>query len=191
LFAGDWTRTFHKIPKLADDLLAKAGAKRIVQPGLTDAAKGNMYGDFEDWLDHKLWPALQAGSSPPAEDVAIDFELSTDARATALRFDVQPATVKQNIKLTSGNEPEKFHLELSLPSDATYECGDYLAVLPQNSEEAVHAAMAHFNVPWDTVITIKGEGPSALPLNTPVPVAEILRSYVELSQPVTKKVSSS
>ena len=185
----DWTRTFHRIPKLADELLEKAGGKRIAPAGFTDAAKGNVYGDFEEWLDSTLWPALK--SSDDDEEAAngsgVDFELSTDARATALRFDVQPATVKENVKLTSGHEPEKFHLEIALPSNSDYECGDYLAVLPQNSDSAVKEVMALFGVPWDSVITVRGDEPSVIPLNTPTPVFEILRSYVELSQPVTKK----
>ena len=150
-----------------------------------------MYGDFEDWLDGSLWPSLSAEALElDAAEGAVDFELTTDARATALRFDVHPATVRRNEKLTSGNEPEKYHMELTLPSDSAYECGDYLAVLPQNTEDLVKTVLARFNLPWDAVINIKGEGPSALPLNTPTPVSEILRSYVELSQPVTKKVSS-
>lgn len=150
-----------------------------------------MYGDFEDWLDSSLWPSLSAGV--PEQDAAegtVDFELTTDARATALRFDVSPATVKRNERLTSGNEPEKYHMELTLPSNTAYECGDYLAVLPHNTEELVKTVLARFSLPWDAVINVKGEGPSALPLNTPTPVSEILRSYVELSQPVTKKVSA-
>jgi cytochrome P450 / NADPH-cytochrome P450 reductase len=169
--------------------LQKAGATRIVTSGFTDVAKGNLYGDFEEWLDGSLWPALSTDPESEDHDASPDFELSTDARATALRFDVHPATVTVNRKLTSGDEPEKYHLEVTLPSDTHYECGDYLAVLPQNPDPLIKSILAHFDLPWDAVITLKGTGPSPLPLNTPVPVAELLRSYVELSQPVTKKAS--
>ncbi|KPI37800.1 uncharacterized protein AB675_184 [Cyphellophora attinorum] len=185
----DWVRTLHRIPKLTDELMARAGGKRMAQAGFTDVAKGNVYGDFEEWLDATLWPALRSTGSVDSDEglPGLDFELSTDARATALRFDVQPATVKANNRLTSGTEPEKYHLEINLPSNTTYECGDYLAILPQNSDLAVKEAMSIFNLPWDSVITLKGNGPSCIPLNTPMPVSEILRSYVELSQPCTKK----
>lgn len=149
-----------------------------------------MYGDFEDWLDGSLWPSMNTATPDDVTQDGVDFELTTDARATALRFDVHPATVLRNDKLTSGTEPEKYHIDLALPSDSTYECGDYLAVLPQNGEDLVKVVMSRFSLPWDAIITVKGEGSSALPLNTPTPVSEILRSYVELSQPVTKKVSS-
>lgn len=71
---------------------------------------------------------------------------------------------------------------------STYECGDYLAVLPLNPDKLVRRVMAHFHLPWDAVITLKTTGPSVIPSNVPLSMYDVLRSYVELSQPVTKKV---
>ncbi|KAJ9614968.1 hypothetical protein H2200_001042 [Cladophialophora chaetospira] len=181
----DWSQTFHRIPKLADSLLQDTGAKRFAPIGLTDASKGNMYGDFEDWLDTSLWANLESGA--PKVNTAPQIVISTNARASNLRYDVKLATVVQNRVLTAEGEPTKCHMEIELPPESTYQCGDYLAVLPLNSEKTVKQILTHFRLPGDAVITIKSTGPSTIPTNSPLSAFDILRSYVELSQPVTKK----
>lgn len=146
-----------------------------------------MYGDFEDWLDNSLWKDLTFGESNELKGQTTDVKISTDARASSLRYDVQMATVKENRVLTTPGEPTKCHMEIELPPDTTYECGDYLAILPLNSEKHVLQIMAHFGLPGDAVVTIKATGPSTIPANIPLSVFDVLRSYVELSQPATKK----
>lgn len=170
--------------------MEKAGAKAISPAGFADAAKGNLYGEFEDWLDATLWPNISGGSPESGPADSMNIEISTNARASSLRYDVNLATVKENRVLTAEGEATKCHMEIELPSDTTYECGDYLAVLPLNSEKSVRSIMAHFGLPWDAVVTVNGSGPSIFPANTPLSVFEVLRSYVELSQPATKKVCS-
>ncbi|EXJ56392.1 hypothetical protein A1O7_06735 [Cladophialophora yegresii CBS 114405] len=182
----DWSQTFHRIPKLVDTLLEGAGATRIAPVGLTDASKGNIYGDFEDWVDSSLWATLTSGDSHGVI-MATRVEISTNARSSNLRYDVSLATVKENRVLTAEGEPTKCHMEIELPQDATYQCGDYLAILPLNGEKIVKQIMAHFSLPGDAVITIKATGSSAIPTNTPLSVFDVLRSYVELLQPATKK----
>ena len=83
----------------------------------------------------------------------------------------------------------KCHMEIELPTGASYECGDYLAILPLNSEKRVRQILAYFGLPWDATITLQTTGPSTIPTNTPLSAFDVLRSYVELSQPATKKVS--
>ncbi|KIX01255.1 uncharacterized protein Z518_08980 [Rhinocladiella mackenziei CBS 650.93] len=183
----DWAQTFHRIPKLANELMSKCGAKRVAPAGFTDAAKGNLYSDFEDWLDSSFWPHLAPGNDDRAHEAVVNIEVSTNARASSLRYDVDLATVKENKVLTSNGEPTKCHMEIELPSDVTYECGDYLAILPLNSEKSVKHIMTHFGLPWDAVVTVKATGPSTIPGNTPLSVFDVLRSYVELAQPATKK----
>lgn len=168
--------------------MEKLGAQRIASAGFTDAAKGNMYGDFEEWLDTTLWANVLSGANEEPLNESINVEISTNARASSLRYDVDLGTVKENRVLTKDGEPTKCHMEIELPSQITYECGDYLAVLPLNSEKNVKRIMAHFGLPWDAVITVKSTGPSIIPGNTPLSVFDVLRSYVELSQPATKKV---
>jgi cytochrome P450 / NADPH-cytochrome P450 reductase len=45
----DWPHTFHRIPKLLDDGLANAGAHRLVDVGLTDAATDDVFVVFDNW----------------------------------------------------------------------------------------------------------------------------------------------
>ena len=161
-------------------MLQQAGGKRIAPVGLTDASKGNMCGDFEDWLDGSLRANLSSGdNAAPTNSMQID--ISTNSRASSLRYDVSLATVKENRVLTAGGEPIKCHMEIELPPNGMYECGDYLAILPLNPEKSVKQIMAHFGLPGDAVITIKATGPSTIPPNTPLSVFDTLRGYVELS----------
>jgi cytochrome P450/NADPH-cytochrome P450 reductase len=185
---GDWSTTFHRIPKLVDQLMGQRCARRIVSAGFANIAKGNVFGDFEDWLDRSLWPEL-ASTADDTMASPIEIEISTQARASSLRYDIGVGVVKEVKKLTAAGEPVKCHLEVQLPSEmSTYECGDYLAVLPLNPDKLVRRVMAHFHLPWDAVITMKTTGPSVIPCNVPLSVYDVLRSYVELSQPATKKV---
>lgn len=130
---------------------------------------------------------MSLDQSQDALEPTSNVEVSTNARASSLRCDVKPALVKSNYVLTSNGEPTKRHMEIQLPSDCTYECGDYLAVLPLNSEKRVRRIMNHFGLPWDSVVTIKSDLPSVIPTNVPLSVFDVLRSYVELSEPATKK----
>lgn len=159
----------------------------MVSAGFIDAAKGNLYGDFDDWVDNSFWPKMSLDEGQDTPEPTSNVEVSTNARASSLRYDVKPALVKSNYVLTSNGEPIKRHMEIQLPSDCTYECGDYLAVLPLNSEKGVRRIMNHFGLPWDSVVTIKSDLPSVIPTNVPLAVFDVLRSYVELSEPATKK----
>src|SRR5271163_4641223 len=115
---GDWAATFHRIPKLTDSTLHARGAHRVAPIGLTDVAKGNVYGDFEEWLEDSLWPALDSqpsANSALALDSVMDMmEISTNARASQLRHDVSLGIVMENKKLTAEGEPEKWHMEVQL-----------------------------------------------------------------------------
>lgn len=61
-----------------------------------------------------------------------------------------------------------------------------LAVLPLNPEASIRRVMKHFSLPWDAVVTITKSGSTTLPTNTPIKVSDLLRGYVELSQPATR-----
>ena len=152
-----------------------------------------MFGDFEDWCDESLWPRVTEPSSVDAADVpadAVEFEISTQDRPTRLRQDVARAVVVDSKTLTTVGDPRKGHLEILLPTGSEDQCGDYLAVLPLNSQEAVRRLMKHFALPWNATMTLKTAGPSFLPTGVPLPIFDVSRGYVELSQPRTKKVVS-
>lgn len=188
-FAEDWNKTFHRIPNLVRDSMSKSGAHEIAPMGLVDVAGGDLYSNFEDWLEHQLWPGLSTSQDPSAlSDVDADVQISTEARSKNLRYDLSMGLVKSTECLTAPGEPAKFHTEIELPSDMTYECGDYLAVLPLNSDETIRRVMAHFKLPWDATIKTGERGVGTLPGNMEISIYEALRSYVELSQPATKQV---
>ncbi|CAK7213051.1 hypothetical protein SBRCBS47491_001671 [Sporothrix bragantina] len=193
----DWAQTFHKIPKLVDTQMEKCGGERLVPMGCTDAADGNMFEDFEAWEDGVLFPALQkkyggkdVEGSSGATGTGLDIEITTP-RASNLRQDVREAVVVAAHPLTKGNGPPRMHVEIQLPSDMTYNAGDYLAVLPFNRQASIMRAMRRFHLVWDAHITVHApEGSdvqTSLPTNTPLPAYGVLGAYVELGQPATKR----
>ncbi|KAK4180904.1 putative bifunctional cytochrome P450 E-class, group I:NADPH-P450 reductase [Triangularia setosa] len=188
----DWANTFHKVPRLVYDTLEQKGATPICQLGLTDVAQGEMFTDFEQWEDDVFWPAIKAKyGSAVNEDrqEALELQFSTP-RASTLRQDVKESVVLEEKTLTKEGGVPKKHLEVQLPDGMTYRAGDYLAVLPVNPKETVNRVMRKFCLAWDSHITVAGGVNSkkmALPAGLPVPVHEVLGSYVELLQPVTKR----
>lgn len=193
---SDWAATFQKIPTLVDKKLEQAKGQRIVQRGCSDAAKGDIFSDFDEWADHSFWPGLTQLRGDLHTDDAdgvskLDMEISHGNRAFQLRQDVQEAIVKDARLLTAPGEGEKHHLEVLLPSDMAYEPGDYLAVLPLNPEVSVQRVMTRYRIPWDATIVVKAPGTTTFPSNTPISMTSLLKGYVELAQPATRKVKSS
>ncbi|KAK4661054.1 hypothetical protein QC762_124450 [Podospora pseudocomata] len=188
----DWANTFHKVPRLVYNTLEQKGATPICDLGLTDVSQGEMFTDFEQWEDDVFWPAIKSkyGSAVGGgRQQALEVQFSTP-RASTLRQDVEEAVVVEEKTLTKGNGVPKKHLEVQLPEGMTYRAGDYLAVLPVNPKESIDRVMRKFGLAWDSHITVAGgaEGKkTTLPTGVPVPVHEVLGSYVELSQPVTKR----
>lgn len=191
----DWVQTFHRIPKLVDTTLEQLGATRLAEIGLTDASAGAVFTDFESWEDDVLWPALTSKYKTTTADNSktkgVDVVIS-NPRTSTLRQDVKEATVIATKTLTKeGGDPKsiKKHVEIKIPEDMTYTAGDYLAVLPINPKESVYRAMRRFHLARDAHLSIKTDGPTSLPVDTSVPANDVLSSYVELSQPATKRVS--
>ncbi|KAK7421191.1 hypothetical protein QQX98_002321 [Neonectria punicea] len=188
----DWVQTFHRIPKLVDTTLEELGATKLVDIGLTDASTSEVFADFEAWEDKSLWPALTARYNPTiptnGAEKGVDVVVS-NLRTLTLRQDVTEARVVETRSLTTGDDKRtaKKHIEIQLPEDMSYTAGDYLAVLPINPQETVHRAMRRFKLPWDAHLEINTSGSMALPTNTSIPANDILSSYVELSQPATKR----
>lgn len=123
----DWVSTYQKIPTLFEKELSQKGARMILPRGETNVAAGVIFDDFDAWAD-KLWSSL--GSQSTAQEKGLDLELISGSRASHLRYSVQNAQVIKNELLTpEGYQPEKRYVEFQLPTDATYESGDYLALL--------------------------------------------------------------
>lgn len=183
----DWVATFQKVPKLVESEFAAKGATAITERGLSDVAGGNVFDDFDTWQDEKLWPALAADTDPEDVPEALDMELSTKARATHLRHNVQEALVLKNELLTAPDVPEKRCTEFQLPSNLTYEAGDYLAVLPVNNIPTISRVLRRFGLPWDAIMTLRKGAHTTIPTETAIAVTAVLAAYVELSTPASRK----
>ena len=154
-----------------------------------------MFSDFELWSEQSFWPTLHdsfGGSKARAkpEESEVNIQISTEQRAARLTQDVRPGRVIKAECLTAEGEPEKRHLEVQLPSHMSYGAGDYLAVLPMNPDQTVRRVLTRYSLPWDAMVTIKDGGPENLPINTAISVFDLLKGYVELSQPATRGVST-
>jgi cytochrome P450 / NADPH-cytochrome P450 reductase len=186
----DWAQTFHRIPKLVDSRMAELGGHRIAAIGLSDAAKGDMFTDFETWEDTVFWPGMAEKYGISEDDATQTTSMSVEVtapRCSTLRQDVKEAFVVTTKDLTTPDVPAKKHIEIQLPSDVTYSAGDYLAVLPINPQEVIQRAMRKFQLAWDSHLTITSSGPTLLPINTSVPASDVFGAYVELAQPATKR----
>ena len=190
----DWARTYQAVPKAVDEHLARAGAHRLVERGEANA-RGDFFGDFEDWYSH-FWAPVNAelgqSGTEPATSPMIEVEFIGAVRDPILRQNqLDLGTVVANRELVDMGKPgarSKRHVEIALPSGATYQAGDYLAVLPLNPSGAVDRALARFDLTYDTslVLRLGTGGQTQLPVGTPVTAGELLASYVELSQPASR-----
>lgn len=188
----DWTTTFHRVPKVVDETIEARGGDRICDLGSTDVSQSEMFTDFEQWEDNILWPAMEARYGPvegiEAAESSLEVGFSTP-RASTLRQDVKEGIVVDAKLLTGPGAAPKRHVEIKLPEGTTYRAGDYLAVLPVNPKQSIERVMRHFGLARDSHITISGNSKTTLPTGVLVSAHEVLGSYVELSQPVTKRVS--
>ncbi|KAF3765308.1 putative bifunctional P-450:NADPH-P450 reductase [Cryphonectria parasitica EP155] len=185
----DWASTFHRVPKLVDAAMEKLGACRIAPLGLSDVAGGTMFTDFETWEDDVFWPAMIAkyGAAVP-EEPTLAVEVSSPRKSILHYQDVREASVVATSVLTADNASvKKRNMVIQLPLDTAYRAGDYLAVLPVNPRENVYRVLRHFRLPWDAHLKISANTLTPLPGDVAVPAAEVFGSYVELSQPATKR----
>ena len=166
------------------------GETRLVQIGTVDVANGDVIDEFETWLDRSLWLVLLPSPQDRTNTKArppINLEIPNSKRISGLRQDVQHATVLKACRLTAPGEPEKCHLEVQLPEGMSYDCGDYLAVLPLNPMATVRRVLQRFDLAFDTAIKASSASASVFPTGTWIPINAVLRGYVELTQPASKK----
>lgn len=184
----DWASTFHKIPKLVDGMFAEKGGDRITAMGGSDVALGTVFDDFDCWLDESLWPAISHKPSDQADvEEGLDMEIRTSTRAGHLHHGVQDAQVLENYPLRKPNQPDARHMSFKLPTNMTYEAGDYLAILPVNPIATISRVLRRFSLPFDATMTLKKGAHTTIPTEKEVHVTAILGAYVELSNPATKK----
>ncbi|EAW09509.1 bifunctional cytochrome P450/NADPH--P450 reductase [Aspergillus clavatus NRRL 1] len=194
----DWHATFHRIPKAVNELVGERGGNRLCDLGLADAAHSDMFTDFDSWGESAFWPAITSkfggGKSETGTKATsnLQVEISSGMRASTLGLQLQEGFVIENQLLSQPGVPAKRMVKFKLPSDMTYQCGDYLAVLPVNPSSVVRRAIRRFDLPWDAMLTIRkssqaSKGSTSIPLDTPVSAFDLLSTYVELSQPASKR----
>ena len=171
--------------------MEKAGARRLVDRGAADASDNTIFDDFEKWEDEKFWPSVKAcfgGGDDPASDCvpALDLAISTSPKSYESPHDVRRFLVLKSGTPALSKESRKKHIELQLPAGIKYRAGDYLAVLPKNPRQNVERVVHKFSLPQDGSLYIKSKD-TFLPHGTPLGIRELLGSYVELSQPATRR----
>ena len=53
----DWVRTFQRVPRVVDELLAARGGVRLLARGVGDAQAADFFEAFDEW-EARLWEAL-------------------------------------------------------------------------------------------------------------------------------------
>ena len=133
---SDWANTFHRIPKLIDDLMQKQAAQRFAPLGLVDVA-GDVFAEFEDWWT-RLIPALTGpqicrAEAGPLERPRLGHPVSGLGRLGSYRGDGSLNRGEKAMKLgtvlvikqLAGDEVglAKRHMEIALPEGMKYSPG--------------------------------------------------------------------
>lgn len=190
----NWANTYQRIPTRIDGGLEARGATRIVPRGEGDANE-----DFEDDLEkweEILWDRLAAMFDLTLEEpyhhsnhIAMEFVSGTTHTPVAREHHAFTADVIKNKELLSSEDRSTRHIELQLPSGVTYEEGDHLGVLPQNSQELVARVLDRFSLKGEDYVVLEEEAGKInhLPTQQPIQLRELLMSYVDLQEPATRK----
>ncbi|KAL8822904.1 MAG: hypothetical protein Q9191_006369, partial [Dirinaria sp. TL-2023a] len=186
---SEWASTFHRVPKLINDLLAQQGAERILEAGFTDV-QSDLVGPWEKWTE-ELWAKLRAvtGAKKEIKDDGLKLTIDKSTAASSLgENEMTFGTVRLN-KEIAGTEvgPAKRHLELDLPEGQTYEAGDYLVVLPYNNVDTIRRVLSRFELHGDDLLTLSGTRKSFLMSESPQSIFDLLATRVELNVPVTQR----
>lgn len=194
----DWAQTFHKIPKFIDTRLEELGAERLEPLSTADAGE-DIVGDFEAFKA-LVWKHFGASSSggaatvkPKEDDGVKPFVLlprSANPAASTVGCGIETVgTVLEQEMLTKAtpNSPQTNQVTIQLPKGQVYRAGDYLAIFPKNPQPTVDRALEHFDLhAEDTVVFNRPT--SFFPRNVPMRLGDVLSSFVELGQPMSKMV---
>lgn len=188
----NWQSTYQRIPRLIDTKMEAHGAQRLANLSAIDVTENSIMDELEAWFEGCLQKPLREALGIKESDQdgveEADAEIMTGQRATSISNGMVVGKVLHAKLLTTpGHQPEKRHVEIQLPSGLTYECGDYLAVLPLNGRALVRKIMAHWNLPWDSTIVLKSRSFAPLLTDVPLSIFDILTGYFELAQPPSRR----
>jgi cytochrome P450 / NADPH-cytochrome P450 reductase len=198
---SDWAATYQSIPRLLDEQLAAHGARNVYMRGEGDA-RSDLDGQFESWFA-KLAPVatkefgVDSNFSRSADDeplYKIEPVAPTTINAAVALGGAAPMKVLVNTELQNksgakASERSTRHIEVQLPSGASYRVGDHLSVVPRNDPALVDSVARRFGfLPADQIRLQVAEGRRAqLPVGDTVSVGRLLSEFVELQQVATRK----
>lgn len=154
----DWASTFHRIPKLVDDLLEKLGAARLYPAGYVDVSQ-DIVGPFEDWklgLFPKLREASGATAAVKAGEIKVEISQPETPSKLAGENISEGVVLSNKVIAKRGVGPEKRQIDILLPPGAEYRSGDYLVIQPYNPRETVFRVLNRFGLHPDDLITVSG-----------------------------------
>ncbi|MBV9577167.1 MAG: flavodoxin domain-containing protein, partial [Chloroflexi bacterium] len=197
----EWASTYQKVPNTIDQALTAHGAERIYTHG-----EGDVSDDFDDQLrswSGPLWPALAAAVGVSVEgteeiDAGHRYEVEVVAEPTVAspfrtEYGARALRIHANRELhrTDGPNPSPRstrHIEVALADGVEYLPGDYLGVLPHNSEELVRRVATRFKLEPSARLRIVNNSTSKsfLPVDQPIEVATLLGSYLDVQDVATR-----
>ena len=122
---SDWVSTYHRIPKLIDQLFEKMGATRFTATGFVDV-KNDVVGPWEDWIA-KVWQDLRerSGTTHKIQSSELQITMGKPSISTTTGGEEPDyIVVKKNINLGGGDVGlVKKHMEVKLPEGVIYRTG--------------------------------------------------------------------
>lgn len=192
----DWVNTYQAVPIKINNLFNLYGAEQFLDRAEANAA-GDFIGDYEKWEDSILSKLnnLIGNQNYSTENKSFLSAELVDSKTMQLRqfenkYNIGTVLVNKDlVKINEFNSSLKKHMEISIPSSISYETGDYLSILPSNSIKIINRILTRFNLKSDSQIIIRSGNSYKIhfPTDYPIYIIDILKYYVELSQPVTKK----
>ena len=183
---SDWVSTFHRVPQLVDETLAKLGAERIIDAGFANV-KQDLVGPWEEWSE-QLCVSLSGTTraSRPSAGVNVSFDSKQDGDMLGgERMAAGTVVVNEELADTSAGAAKR-HVEIRLPPGSDYTSGDYLFTRCRNPDESVRRARMRFGLSGEEVMSVQGTKKDFLP-SRPMAVDRFLQSNVELAAPITKR----
>ncbi len=195
----DWASTFQAVPRFFDERLAQLGARRFYAHGEGDARD-----DFERQFQNWFQPLRKL----IGKELNLQFEVDEGSKQL-YKLEIVPGaqmsgfvdsfgakslrvlTNRELLKKTGEHPSERStrHIELELPETVSYNVGDHLGVIPQNSENLIERVAARFGFERETYIRLRKQAnrKTFLPIEQTISVYRLLRDYVELQEVATRQ----
>ncbi|KAK4205361.1 cytochrome P450 [Triangularia verruculosa] len=187
----DWASTYHRIPKLVDELMSKLGATPLVPTGFVDVSQ-DIVGPLEEWK-LSLFPALREAVGVTAavktEELQVEITQPTAPSKLAGEQLSQGLVLVNKVLAKKGLGPEKRQIDILLPPGVQYRSGDYLAIQPFNPRDSIRRVLNRFGLHPDDLVTVSGTTKEHLKSESggPISVFELIGTRVELANPASQR----